>query len=243
MPISSPAYFLVTHGSRDPRSWSTLQEIVALAQHKEPSLLIGGGCLEGLPLSLGQQLQKFGQAAQALGYEKITIAPLFLIPGVHVSQDIPAEVTIAQQFFPFLRFEIAPYLGTHPEIPKFIQTKFEQNEQNYLSVSQTKPARILMTHGSRQASANQLIESLARFVSAIAAYWSVAPSLETQIEQLRQRGVEQIIVIPYFLAPGGITEAIAAKIQNFQAQTNQVTNIKLGQVPMSFDQIVSLTIF
>lgn len=200
-------------------------------------MAIGGGCLEGLPLSLAQQLQKFGQEAQARGCDRITIAPLFLIPGVHVSQDIPTEVAIAQKHFATLQFQIAPHLGDRPQIPQLIQTQFERDlDPN--SPSPPKKARILIAHGSRREQANLPIEKLASLVGAIAAYWSVPPSLETQIERSIEQGAEQIAVMPYFLAPGGITEAIASKILTASYQTP----VYLMPVPLSFSDIVSLTI-
>jgi sirohydrochlorin cobaltochelatase len=229
MSIDSTAYFLVTHGSRDPRSWAVLSELVTIAQHQTPSILISGGCLEGLPLSLAQQLQKFGQEAQDLGYQQIAIAPLFLIPGVHVTQDIPEQVAIAQQYFSALKFQVLPYLGTHPQIPHLIQSQFEQQGDH---------ARILIAHGSRREGANQPIETLAKSTGAIAAYWSVAPSLETQIEACQQKGFEQIAVMPYFLAPGAITEAIAAKILNYRHKIKMT----LMSEPLTFEQITSLAI-
>ncbi|MEE3717303.1 sirohydrochlorin chelatase [Tumidithrix elongata RA019] len=235
MRTSNVAYYLVTHGSRDPRSWSVLQEIANLAQKQEPSIFIGWGCLEGLPLSLAQQLQKFGQEAQARECNRIIIEPLFLIPGVHVNQDIPKEVAIAQQHFATLQFQIAPYLGESPQIPQLIQTHFERN----IPLAQKhKTARILIAHGSRREGANLPIEKLAQQAGAIAAYWSVPPSLETQIEVSIAQGAEKIAVMPYFLAPGGITEAIAAKILDspYQAQ------IHFMSVPLSLVQIADLAI-
>jgi len=41
--------------------------------------------------------------------------PLFLLPGVHVIEDIPTEVAIAQQALgQEVKIDLRPYLGTHP---------------------------------------------------------------------------------------------------------------------------------
>jgi sirohydrochlorin cobaltochelatase len=73
-------------------------------------------------------------------------------------------------------------------------------------------AWILLSHGSRRHNGNQPVEALATKLGAVAAYWSVSPSLETQVAALVNAGSRQIGVLPYFLFAGGITDAIAQKI-------------------------------
>lgn len=241
--MNAAALFLVTHGSRDRRSWLALQNLVTVAR-SQSDRNISGGCLEGQPLSLAQQLEQFAIEVIPSGISEIVILPLFLLAGVHVSEDIPEQVAIAQSNlqtkFPDLLpnkfiFRITAYLGTNSQIPSLLLHHFEKyTEQSNLE----HQGRILMAHGSRRAGANQAVEDLASQSHAIAAYWGVEPKIETQIENLISRGINRLTVLPYFLTEGGITEAIANKLKPY------CDRIAIQQlpVPLSNEQIIDLAL-
>jgi len=70
--------------------------------------------LELSPVPLHEQIKEFGAGAIAAGYNRLQVVPLFLLPGVHVMEDIPTEVAIAQQALdPELKIALQPHLGTH----------------------------------------------------------------------------------------------------------------------------------
>ena len=76
---------------------------------------------------------------------------------------------------------------------------------------------------------------------AIPAYWSLAPSLESQIEVLVKVGYKQIGILPYFLFAGGITDAIAENVKQLQGQFPQV-QMSLGH-PIGGSQELANMIF
>ncbi|NUN64653.1 hypothetical protein HCU40_07795 [Pseudanabaena biceps] len=236
--MNAVALFYVTHGSSDRRSWLALQNILTVARSPifgDKFPLIGGGCLEGQELSLSQQLAQFATEVIKAGGAEIVILPLFLLEGVHVSADIPEEVTISQnQFTGEIKFRIAPHLGTHPQISEVISQHFYKYAAN-----QAEPAsRILVAHGSRREGANQVVENLAHQSQAIAAYWGSEPKIETQIESLLTQNISKIQVLPYFLTEGGITELIAKKIQQYSDRAD----IQLLPVPLSETQIIDFSL-
>jgi sirohydrochlorin cobaltochelatase len=241
--MKAAALFLVTHGSSDRRSWITLQNLVTVAR-SQSELYNSGGCLEGQELSLSQQLEKFATEVIQVGISEIVILPLFLLEGVHVSDDIPKQVAIAQSnlqiIFPDLLpnkfiFRTLPHLGTASQIPSLLLQHFEKyTEQRNLE----KQGRILMAHGSRRAGANQVVEDLATQSQAIAAYWGVEPKIETQIENLISQGTNKVTVLPYFLTEGGITEAIANKLKPYSDRIQ----IQQLPVPLSNEQIIGLAL-
>jgi sirohydrochlorin ferrochelatase len=231
--MNKTAVFLVTHGSSDRRSWLALQNLVTVAKSRSDRY-ISGGCLEGQELSLAQQLEIFATEAIEEGISEIVILPLFLLEGVHVSEDIPAEVAIAQsKLQETLEFRVTARLGTNPQISSLLSQHFEKHE-----TGTEQSARIVMAHGSRRAGANQVVEDLATQSQAIAAYWGVEPKIETQIEHLILQGISEINVLPYFLTEGGITEAIAKKIAAYSDRVK----IQLLPVPLSDQQIVDLAL-
>jgi sirohydrochlorin ferrochelatase len=252
--MTAAALFFVIHGSSDRRSWFALQNLVALAQSRSnPSnLYIGGGCLEGSPLSLAQQLVEFATKAIAIGISEIAVLPMLLLAGVHVSEDIPAAVAIAQsQVQDQVTFRIMPHLGTDSQIPNILLQHFQKYQiqkveriagQQSPLFSKTEDGwvaaqgQILVSHGSRLVGANQVVEDLAKHCQAIAAYWGIEPKIETQVENLLAQGIKQINVLPYFLTEGGLTEAIAKKLEGYRDRAH----IQQLPIPLSDEQILRM---
>jgi sirohydrochlorin cobaltochelatase len=313
LPNSSPdpssnsevAYFLVTHGSSSPRSWRSLRKIVRVAQSRSTTL-VDGGCLEGLDSSLAEQLSEFGDRAIDMGYSQILVVPIFLLPGVHVKEDLPASVAIVQSYFNDhtkhkLQFKLTDHLGNHPQIPHLLAQQFLESHSDRPSIDDLnfdeypdrsksslggaepsreqlsrlndaaasassksslqvipksgsradqnlaskpaqktahKSARIIIAHGSKRSGANQPIEELARSLHGIAAYWSVAPDLETQFTHLVGQGVDVIDVLPYFLSAGGITEIIGNRLN--QLASDYQIQINFLPVPFTTETIADL---
>lgn len=233
--MNATALFLVTHGSSDLRSWLALQDLVTVAR-SHSNLYISGGCLEGQPLTLAQQLEKFANEIIEYGVSTIAVLPLLLLAGIHVSKDIPDEVEIAQSKLQNrITLRILSHLGTHSQIPDLLMQQFEKYADRY---SSEKQARILVSHGSRRAAANQVVETLAQSSQAIAAYWGIEPKIETQIEHLIAQGIERIHVLPYFLTEGSTTEAISNKLKPY------INRVQIHQlpVPLSNEQLVNLAL-
>ncbi len=211
----SSACLLVSHGSRDPRPQAAIAQLAQQVQQKmsasdSQSSLVGAAVLECAPLPLHEQIQQFSQTAIVQGICHIQLVPLFLIPGVHVMEDIPEQVTIAQQALgETVTIALSPHIGTHPSLEKLLANRLAQ-----LSAD----AYILMSHGSRRSGGNQPVEALASKIGAVSAYWSVAPKLEARLQELAQSGCQKIAILPYFLFTGGITDAIAQTVAQLSHQ-------------------------
>lgn len=252
----------MTHGSRDPRPQAEagvlarlvaeLLQAAALPSAAAPSAsstvvatmpLVGTAVLELHPLPLHQQIQQFAEHAIATGHSRLLIVPLFLLPGVHVLEDLPAAVAIAQSMLqPSFTLNVSPYLGSYPPL--------QQQLQQLLMADHTgTPERqqILLSHGSRRPGGNAPVEAIAAELNAIPAYWSTAPKLDEQVSSLVQQGHQQIEILPYFLFTGKITDAIAQLVADLAAQFPQLSlhlAKPLGATPplasLIFDLIRSL---
>lgn len=187
-----------------------------LASLQEP--LVGTAVLELATQPLHEQIRQFGDRVASLKQNRavasesycIQVLPLFLLPGVHVMEDIPEEVAIAQAAFGSqLKIDIRPHLGTHLGLSRLLASQF---------ASITADARILLAHGSRRAGGNQSVETIARTLEAVPAYWSLPPSLEDRVKAFVEAGKEEIAILPYFLFAGGITDAIAQTVERLSQQ-------------------------
>jgi sirohydrochlorin cobaltochelatase len=201
---SSSAYLLLSHGSRDPRPQLAMAQLAALIRQKIQAP-VGTATLECSPLALHEQIQQFSQSLPP-NIHHLQIVPLFLLPGVHVMEDIPSQVEIARQSEP-RTIAVSPHLGAHPGLKDLLANRF---------LSET--AHILLSHGSRRSGGNRPVEALADALKAVPAYWLVAPNLETRLQEFSDQGHQTVTILPYFLFPGGITDAIAKTVEQISPQ-------------------------
>ena len=165
--------------------------------------LVGVAMLEATALTLAQQIATFGHRSAALGVTQVVIAPLFLLPGVHVMEDLPREIATAQhQLGTAVQLHCTVYLGGYEGLQTFLKQRLS---------AAVSPA-VLVAHGSRQTAGNRQIEKLAAHLGATAAFWAVAPKLEARLVELIQQGHQHLTVLPLFLFPGTITDAIMRQV-------------------------------
>ncbi|MBN3951686.1 MAG: sirohydrochlorin chelatase [Nostoc sp.] len=229
----SSAYLLLSHGSRDRRPEIAMQQLAKLVCQKLPQNhnpsnsvhLVGIAALEMSPQPLHEQIQQFAKSAfgdcgVSSKQNRLKIVPLFLLPGVHVMSDIPAEVALAQQAFgQDIMIELQPYLGSHPNLEKLLAKQIAAIKAE---------AWILLAHGSRRPGSEETVSAMAANLGAVAAYWAVPPSLESRVKELVAAGYREIAILPYFLFAGGITDAIAASIEELKLQFSAV-NFQLAE--------------
>lgn len=188
------------------------------APPEEP--LVGTACLELSAEPLHEQIKQFGARTLASGSNRIQVVPLFLLPGVHVMEDIPTEVARAQQALgQELKIDLRPHLGTHPSLSHLLATQM---------AATTADGWILLAHGSRRAGSKQTVEVIATQLGAVAAYWAIPPKLESRVKQLVKAGCQQIKILPYFLFAGGITDAIAQSVEQLKKEFPS-TNLQLAE--------------
>lgn len=161
--------------------------------------LVGTACLETEALPLHRQIVEFSRRACAAGAQRVRLVPLFLLAGVHVMEDIPAEVEQARQALPGLTLEVCPHLGSHPGLKGLLRQKLQTTAIK---------TPIVLAHGSRRPGGNDAICTMAQRLGGTAAFWAVAPSLEAQVIHHMQAGVQRVAILPYFLFAGTTTDAI-----------------------------------
>ncbi|AFY34074.1 sirohydrochlorin chelatase [Calothrix sp. PCC 7507] len=212
------SYLLVSHGSRDRRPEIAMQQLAALVNHNQ-SKSVGIACLEVSPQPLHEQIKQFakscGEAQPLVLGHRLKIVPIFLLPGVHVMSDIPAEIALAQQALgEDVIIDLQPYLGSHPRLGSlFAKQMAVKNEA----------AWILLAHGSRRPGSEVPVAALAANLGAVVAFWAVPPSLESRVKELVAVGKQEIAILPYFLFAGGITDAIAQSVETLKLQFPGVT--------------------
>ncbi|MGA1623161.1 MAG: sirohydrochlorin chelatase [Synechocystis sp.] len=250
------AYLLVAHGSRDPRpqialerlSYLVSQTLAAvnaptvtqagfvnnsvfdsmggspgdrLAVLTKPSPSVVSANLECQMLPLHRQIPDLILPLVAQGVTAVKILPLFLSPGVHVCEDLPAEIDQAQKILgERCQLIPLPYLGSLPVLVDWLDHCFQQYQPH------PQAHRLLLAHGSRRPGGNGAIAQVADRLNAQVAFWKTEPSLEQALSQLSSPN--PVVILPYFLFAGGITDAIQIQVQHRQSQYPDLT-LRLGE--------------
>jgi sirohydrochlorin cobaltochelatase len=212
------AYLLVSHGSRDSRPQIAADQLAQQLRLQLASIFVDTAQLELAEQPLHLQVSEYALKCAELGISSIVILPLFLIPGVHVLEDLPAEVAQAEQLIcDRIKLTVAPFLGANTNFAALFGANRDALPRHSL----------LLAHGSRKAGGNTLVEELASSLDLSAAYWSVPPSLSDRVAELVATGATEIGILPYFLFAGGITDAIDQLVSQLREQHPQV-QLRLG---------------
>lgn len=200
--------------------------------------LVRTAYLECGPLLLHQQIERLAQELQAAAPSsgvtlQIQILPLFLLRGVHVMQDIPTEVALAQQALgQTVTIDIRPHLGSNTKLCRLLTERMAKFPVE---------AWILLAHGSRRLEASQSVEVLADRLGAATAYWSVPPSLESRLQELIQLGFRKLAILPFFLFSGSITDAIAQRVEQL-SQTYPMLDLSLSSPLEASSELADLLV-
>ena len=105
---------LVGHGSRSPDANESLRTL-ADGMARDLGEPVHAAYLEMAEPTIPQTLA----GVRAAGAERILVVPYFLSPGMHVRRDI-VEIVDAFRAATGLPIEIAPFLGSHPDVPRLL---------------------------------------------------------------------------------------------------------------------------
>ncbi len=211
-------YVLIFHGSSDERSRLASEALTRRFRGRVAHLfqdppLVYAAYLECHLLPLHQQIEQIVQISQAKDPAQkmsLRLLPVFLLAGVHLLDDIPAEIAQAQRVIgDKVTVNVTAHLGSHSGLRQLLHDRISPLPME---------AWILLAHGSRRPKANQPIATLADDIGATVAYWSTSPKLESCLSEWVHSGCKTIGILPYFLFHGGITDAIAQFITQFSQQ-------------------------
>lgn len=197
-------------------------------------VIVGTACLELSPIPLSAQIYEFGLRLEAAGIEELKLLPVFLMPGVHVMEDIPKEILAAKELLKgtSLKLTLCPHLGSHTKINEVLADRL---------ASVPAEGSILVAHGSRRPKGNQAVKGLAKRLNTAVAYWATPPDIETQVIDLMQQGCQKLTIMPYFLFAGGITDAITHRTEELAERFPKVS-FRLLPTLGATDEIADLAV-
>jgi len=110
------ALVLIDHGSRRPEAHTQLEWTAARLRERRPDLRVHVAHLELAEPSLAAVVAQ----CVAAGEQQVDVFPMFLIPGRHLTHDLPEQVRRAQEQYPGVRVRLLGPLGERPEIADLI---------------------------------------------------------------------------------------------------------------------------
>jgi len=208
--MTAPALVALAHGSRDPRSATTIRAIVDKVREMRPDLRIE-------PAFLGLSRPSFETVVDRLvraGHDEIVVVPLLLTEAYHATVDVPEAVAAASARHPGLRIRASRILGLEPVFLEVL----DQRLRAALKQARVREldALVLAAAGSSDPLANQAVARLARLwgskhrLPTVAAFASAAPPATGEaVRAFRAEGRRHIAVGSLFLAPGTLPNRAA----------------------------------
>ncbi|UXA16381.1 sirohydrochlorin chelatase [Mycobacterium sp. SMC-4] len=192
---------LTAHGSADPRSARTVASIADCARRLRPALDIRVAFCEKSSPNLREVLATVGD-------DDAVVVPLLLADAYHARVDIPAIIAESG-----VRARQSEVLG---EDDRLIHVLRQRLEHAGVSRLDSRIGVLVTAVGSSRPSANARTASVARELT-LTTRWRAAtafatgpqPSLAHAADALRHRGATRLVIAPWFLAHGRITDRVA----------------------------------
>lgn len=192
---------MTAHGSADPRSAATTHAVAEHIRALRPELDVRVAFCEQNSPNLADALRTLDGPA--------VVTPLLLASAYHARTDIPAMIADAGA-----DVIQADTLG---EDPRLLQVMRERLAQNQVHQFERGLGVLVVAVGSSHAAANARTSALAdtlvrgtRWSGVQVAYATgPQPSVLDGIETLRDHGARRIVIAPWFIAPGRITDRVA----------------------------------
>jgi sirohydrochlorin ferrochelatase len=200
VPAPHPALVLTAHGSADPRSPVTALAVAEQIRGLRPGLDVRSAFCEQTSPNLRDVLARSAGAV---------VTPLLLASAYHARVDIPALIADsgadARQ---------ADVMG---EDDRLLQVMHQRLAEADVSADDPELGVIVVAVGSsfkavnaRTAGVAPALAAETRWAGALTAFATgPRPSVEAAAQRLRRRGASRLVIAPWFLAHGRITDRVA----------------------------------
>ncbi len=203
--LRHPAMVLTAHGSADPRSSVVTHAVAGQIRRLRPWLDVRVAFCERSEPNLRDVISGLDRPG--------LVTPLLLASAYHARVDIPAMIDAAK-----VPVRQADTLGEDPRLVEVAHQRLTEIEPDESRDSVPSGSGVLIVAvGSSHTAANARTATLASALSARGgwgrvrvAYATTEPSVADGIAALRRDGADRIAVAPWFIAPGKITDRVAA---------------------------------
>jgi sirohydrochlorin cobaltochelatase len=198
----------VAHGTAERAGIAELDALMDEIRALAPELRVELSYVDHEPPSVASALSSLAAAGAP-----VVALPLLLVAATHSKSDIAGALRQARAASPGLRVAYGRPLGAHPLLLDVLAARLDA------AGATPSTAVLLVSAGSADPDANAEIPRIARLLwerRGVAAPVEIAyasatsPTVPEALERLRRLGYDDVVVVPYFLAPGRFTAAVAA---------------------------------
>jgi sirohydrochlorin ferrochelatase len=200
---------LTAHGSADPRSAANTRAVAGLLSRLRPGLDVRVAFLERNAPTLGDVLTELSATREAV------VTPLLLADAYHARVDLPGQIARSGAARSGIEVRQADALGEDDRLVSVLRDRLAG-----LGVSRLDHTLgvLVVAIGSSDAAANARTAAVAAKL-AVGTGWAAAttafatrpePSVAEAASQLRRRGARRLVIAPWFLAPGRLTDRVWA---------------------------------
>ena len=199
--MTSPVLVLTAHGSADRRSAVTTHAVADTIRRLRPDLDVVPAFCEQTTPNLVDVLREVGDRA--------VVTPLLLADAFHARADIPAMIAASG-----VCARQAEVLGEDDQLLAVLRRRIAEVG---VSADDSNVGVIVTAVGSSRPTANARTSTVAPAV-AVGTRWAGAttafatgpkPSLAAAAHRLQRLGAERLVIAPWFLAHGRITDRVA----------------------------------
>jgi sirohydrochlorin ferrochelatase len=200
---------LTAHGNADPRSAANTRAVAGLLSRLRPGLDVRVAFLERNAPTLGDVLTGLSGTREAV------VTPLLLADAYHAGIDIPGQITRSGAAGNRIEVRQADVLGEDERLVSVLHDRLAG-----LGVSRLDGALgvLVVAIGSSDAAANARTAAVATKLAAGTRWAGVTtafattpePSVAAAASQLWRRGARRLVIAPWFLAPGRLTDRVWA---------------------------------
>ncbi|WP_040795102.1 sirohydrochlorin chelatase [Nocardia higoensis] len=214
------ALITVGHGSRDPRSAATVAAVAAAVAEARPEVTVRPAFLD---LS-APSVDRVVDALACAGHTHAVVVPLLLGNAFHARVDLPGLLAGARRRHPMLHIDRTDVLGPDPRLVRALADRVRETipTPSALSIepragnADPRLGVVVAAVGASSAAANARTQRVARDLAAHTGwateigFATTEPGVPEARDRLYARGVDRVVVAHYFLAPGLLTDRIAA---------------------------------
>ncbi|BBZ29358.1 sirohydrochlorin chelatase [Mycolicibacterium madagascariense] len=199
----APSLILAAHGSVDPRSTAVAEALAGRIRRLRPGLDVRAAFLEKSAPFVGDVLAEVA----ATGGSAVAV-PMLLASAHHAGVDLPSVIERSGAVV-----DQAAVLGEDPALISLLGHRLAEAG---VSADRSDVGVVVVAVGSSSAAANArtatlgpLLEARTRWAVEVAFATGPHPTVGEAAERLRSRGAHRLVVAPWFLAPGRITDRVA----------------------------------
>ncbi|WP_084497531.1 sirohydrochlorin chelatase [Nocardia amamiensis] len=204
-----PALIAVAHGSRDPRSAATVSAVVAAVAAVRPDIDVRTAFLDLTAPSVEQVVD----SVAAQGHTHAAVTPLLLGSAFHARVDLPGLLATARARHPQLRLTQADVLGADALLIDALRDRVlaardaEQSADRRIGVAVAAVGSSSAAANARTAEVSARLAARTGWLTEIC-FATTEPSVAEAVSRLRARGADHVLVAPWFLAPGLLTDRL-----------------------------------